>query len=103
MSHQEAIGRNAHKIDPNNIPAEPARVTAEGKHKHLGIWIFLGSETVLFASLFGTYIALKNSTAGGPTTQELYGLELVFLMTLLLLWYIGNGTDNLNSLHIRRL
>lgn len=85
MSHQETIDRSAHKIDPNNIPADPAKATAEGRHKHLGIWIFLGSETVLFASLFGVYIALKNSTAGGPTTQDLFGLELVFLMTLLLL------------------
>src|SRR5699024_4126515 len=41
--------------------------------------------TVLFASLFGTYLALKNSTAGGPSSDELFGLGLVFLMTMLLL------------------
>lgn len=79
MSHDE------HTIDPNNLPEDPSRVTEEGKFKHLGMWVFLGGETVLFASLFGTYMALRNSSAGGPTEQDLFGLELVFLMTLLLL------------------
>lgn len=85
MSNQQTIDSSTHKIDPANVPEDPSRTTTEGKHKHLGLWLFLGSETVLFASLFGTYIALKDSTAGGPTTQDLYGLELVFLMTLILL------------------
>src|SRR5699024_1999099 len=49
------------------------------------LWFFLGGETVLFASLFGTYLALRNSTAGGPTSEELFGLELVFIMTIILL------------------
>lgn len=34
---------------------------------------------------FGTYLALRNSTAGGPTSTDLFGLELVFIMTMLLL------------------
>ncbi len=48
-------------------------------------WLFLGGETVLFASLFGTYLALKNSTNGGPTSQEMFQMPLVFIMTMLLL------------------
>jgi len=74
-----------HSIDPKNMPKDPSKATTEGKHKFMGLWIFLGGETVLFACLFGTYLALKDSNAGGPTTQELYGLGLVFLMTVLLL------------------
>ncbi|CEI84419.1 cytochrome B oxidoreductase [Oceanobacillus oncorhynchi subsp. incaldanensis] len=74
-----------HSIDPKNMPKDPSKATTEGKHKFMGLWIFLGGETVLFACLFGTYLALKDSAAGGPTTQELYGLGLVFLMTVLLL------------------
>ncbi|MFD1066122.1 cytochrome (ubi)quinol oxidase subunit III [Oceanobacillus locisalsi] len=74
-----------HSIDPENMPKDPSKATAEGKHKFMGLWVFLGGETVLFACLFGTYLALKDSTAGGPSTQELYGLGLVFLMTMLLL------------------
>lgn len=74
-----------HSLNPETMPHEPEKATLEGKNKFLGFWFFLGGETVLFACLFGTYIALKDSTAGGPTTNELFGLELVFIMTMLLL------------------
>ncbi len=67
------------------MPQEPEKATLEGKNKFMGLWFFLGGETVLFASLFGTYLALRNSTAGGPATTDLFGLELVFIMTMLLL------------------
>ncbi|HLR80325.1 MAG TPA: cytochrome (ubi)quinol oxidase subunit III [Bacillota bacterium] len=70
---------------PKTMPENPERATLEGKNKFLGLWFFLGGETVLFASLFGTYLALRNSTAGGPTSEELFGLELVFVMTIILL------------------
>ncbi|SFD83102.1 cytochrome c oxidase subunit 3 [Lentibacillus persicus] len=74
-----------HSLNPETMPNEPEKATLEGKNKFLGFWFFLGGETVLFASLFGTYIALRNSTADGPTANELFGLELVFIMTMLLL------------------
>lgn len=76
---------NDHTLNPETMPHHPEKATLEGKNKFLGLWFFLGGETVLFASLFGTYLALKNSTAGGPSSEELFGLELVFLMTMLLL------------------
>ena len=70
---------------PENLPIEPEKATLEGQNKFFGLWFFLGGETVLFASLFGVYLALKNSTAGGPASEDLFGLGLVFLMTMLLL------------------
>lgn len=79
MAHQHS------ELFPEVMPAEPEKATLEGKNKFFGLWFFLGGETVLFASLFGVYLALKGSTAGGPSTQELYGLGLVFVMTMLLL------------------
>ena len=74
-----------HTLNPKEMPAEPEKATLEGKNKFMGLWFFLGGETVLFACLFGTYLALKDSTAGGPTSDELFGLGLVFVMTMLLL------------------
>ncbi|MFZ3579382.1 cytochrome (ubi)quinol oxidase subunit III [Virgibacillus sp. DJP39] len=74
-----------HSLNPETMPNNPEKATLEGKNKFLGFWFFLGGETVLFASLFGTYLALRNATADGPTTNELFGLELVFIMTVLLL------------------
>ncbi|MDC3416512.1 cytochrome (ubi)quinol oxidase subunit III [Aquibacillus salsiterrae] len=72
-------------LNPKVMPEEPEKATLEGKNKFLGFWFFLGGETVLFASLFGTFLALRNSTNGGPSSQELFGLDLVFIMTMLLL------------------
>src|SRR5690625_3541884 len=74
-----------HSLNPKTMPNHPERSTLEGRNKFMGLWFFLGGETVLFACLFGTYIALKDSTASGPSSDELFGLGLVFLMTVLLL------------------
>src|SRR5699024_12412909 len=72
--------------DLRDLHSFPTRRSSDlGQNKFFGLWFFLGGETVLFASLFGTYLALKNSTAGGPASEELFGLGLVFLMTMLLL------------------
>ncbi|GAB2543178.1 cytochrome (ubi)quinol oxidase subunit III [Gracilibacillus alcaliphilus] len=72
-------------LNPKHMPSNPEQATLEGKNKFLGFWFFLGGETVLFASLFGTYLALRDSTNGGASSQDLFGLELVFIMTMLLL------------------
>ena len=73
------------KLTPETFPASPEKATLEGKNKFLGFWLFLGGETVLFASLFATYLALKDHTASGPTTQDIFELPLVFIATMLLL------------------
>lgn len=74
-----------HSIKPETMPDEPEKATAEGQNKFMGLWVFLGGETVLFASLFGTFVSLRNSTADGPSGEEIFGLGLVFVMTMLLL------------------
>ncbi|EFV75078.1 MULTISPECIES: cytochrome (ubi)quinol oxidase subunit III [Cytobacillus] len=68
-------------------PTSPERATLEAKNKFLGFWFFLGGETVLFASLFATYLALKNKVPNGdhPLTNELFSMEIVFVATMLLL------------------
>lgn len=73
------------KFTAETFPANPEKATLEGKNKFLGFWLFLGGETVLFATLFATFIALKDSTAGGASTQEIFELPLVFVATMLLL------------------
>ncbi|MBF0708311.1 cytochrome c oxidase subunit 3 [Guptibacillus hwajinpoensis] len=67
------------------LPANPERATLDGKNKFLGFWFFLGGETVLFASLFGVYLGLRNATNGGVSANELFELPLVFIATMLLL------------------
>ncbi|PTM56432.1 cytochrome (ubi)quinol oxidase subunit III [Desmospora activa] len=67
------------------LPAEPEKATLEGKNKVLGFWLFLGAETTLFATLFGTYLALKGAHLDGPTPGELFQMPLVATSTLILL------------------
>lgn len=67
------------------LPAEPEKATLEGKNKILGFWFFMAAETTLFATMFGMYLALRGSTMGGPTPQELFQLPLVATSTLVLL------------------
>ncbi|MFV8827012.1 cytochrome (ubi)quinol oxidase subunit III [Alkalihalobacterium sp. APHAB7] len=75
-----------HAVDTSKgLPPHPERATLEGKNKFLGFWFFLGGETVLFATFFGTYLGLRNGVADGPTPAEIFQLPLVFIMTMLLL------------------
>ena len=51
------------------LPPEPEKATLEGRNRILGFWLFLGGETVLFGSLFATFIALRHQvwTVRRPT------------------------------------
>lgn len=73
-------------LTPENFPAEPEKATMEGKNKFVGFWLFLGGETVLFASLFGTFLALRDAIANGPSGEELFSIPLTFVATMLLLF-----------------
>jgi len=69
------------RYTPQTWPENPERVTLEGKNKFIGFWLFLGGETVLFASLFATFLALRDL----EVARELFDMKLVFLMTVILL------------------
>jgi cytochrome c oxidase subunit III len=75
------------KFTPQTWPKHPEQATQEGKNKLVGLWIFLASDTVLFASVFATYIALKDHGPAGMEffAKDLYELPLAFIMTMLLL------------------
>lgn len=68
-------------------PEAPEKTTLEGKNKFLGFWFFLGGETVLFASLFATYLALKDKvpTSKDIVSTDIFELPLAFIMTMVLL------------------
>lgn len=77
------------KFTPQTWPDHPEQATMEGRNKFVGFWIFLSCEVVLFASLFATYIALKDKGPAGMdakyTAANLFELPLAFVMTMLLL------------------
>ena len=75
------------KFTDTTWPVAPEKATLEGKNKYLGFWFFLGGETVLFASLFATYLALKDKVpnAQAAHAKDLFELPLTFLATMFLL------------------
>lgn len=55
------------------------------ERKSLGFWIYLMTDCVLFATLFATFVVLRNATAGGPSGAELFDMPFVLVETMLLL------------------
>lgn len=76
-----------YNVPDERWPEHPETATEEGKNKFVGFWTFLAGETVLFASLFATYLALVDSVPSDDhmLASELFHLELAFVMTMLLL------------------
>jgi cytochrome o ubiquinol oxidase subunit 3 len=50
-----------------------------------GFWVYLMTDCVLFASLFATFIVLRNNIYGGPSGETLFRLSFVLSETLILL------------------
>lgn len=69
----------------NEQPHHPETATLEGKNKVLGFWLFLGGETVLFGTLFATFLTLRHQVLSGPEADELFSIPLVALATFILL------------------
>jgi len=76
-----------YNVPTDRWPAHPETATQEGQNKFVGFWIFLAGETALFASLFATYLALKDSVPSDDhmLASDLFHLPLAFVMTMLLL------------------
>lgn len=74
------------------IQQEAARHVSQ-HNKHLetdsktifGFWVYLMTDSILFASLFATYAVLRNNTYGGPGASELFSLPFVLTETMILL------------------
>ena len=52
----------------------------------LGFWIYLMSDSLIFAVLFATYGVLSRNYAAGPSPADLFDLPLIALNTALLLF-----------------
>ena len=77
--------------------------TLEGRNKVLGFWLFLGGETVLFGTLFSTFLALRGQTNDGPTANELFHLSLVAVATFILLVSSLTSVFAVQAMHRRAL
>jgi len=60
-------------------------ITQKRDRHQLGFWAYIMTDCMLFASMFATYMILKNATAGGPGASQLFDLGYALLLTILLL------------------
>jgi cytochrome o ubiquinol oxidase subunit 3 len=51
----------------------------------LGFWMYLMTDCLLFGALFCTYAVLHNGTFGGPTSRDIFDLNIAFVETMILL------------------
>jgi len=83
------------------IAAQRLNARQEAESKTLfGFWVYLMTDCVLFASLFATFVVLRNNTFGGPAGNELFSLPFVLTETLVLL--TSSYTAGLGLLAARR-
>lgn len=52
---------------------------------HLGLWVYLMTDCILFASLFATYAVLLTGTADGPGPAEIFDAPFILVSTIALL------------------
>lgn len=59
--------------------------TLKREKAEYGFWLYLMTDLILFASLFATYMILRNNTANGGTAAELFDPGYALVLTVILL------------------
>lgn len=65
----------------------------------LGFWIYLMTDSLLFAGLFATFVVLRSNVADGPNSAEIFSMPLVLTETIILL--VSSMTAGLALLALR--
>jgi heme/copper-type cytochrome/quinol oxidase subunit 3 len=74
VAHDHAHGHAAH----------PPTATGLNTWK-VGFWVFMGSETLFFGTLIGTYMVYRGASIVGPYPQDILDIPLTTLSTFVLL------------------
>lgn len=90
MSHAHAEENHIQSLE---------KATLEGRNKILGFWVFLGAEVVIFGTLFGAHIGLRNEINGGVAGSDIFSLPIVAIMTALLLTSSMTSVLAVQALH----
>jgi len=79
-AHEPPVGMAAHE------GAEHHGTNTGISNEKLAMWVFLGSECLLFGGLISTYLLYKqNNQAGGPIPHDLYELGFTSISSFVLL------------------
>src|SRR5437763_16539514 len=66
-------------------PGEHGWTQTGVSNEKLGMWVFLGSECLLFGGLISTYLLYKNTAVTGPRPHELYDIPFTSVSSFVLL------------------
>lgn len=69
----------------NLVQAIDTQKLAANQRKSLGLWIYIMTDGILFATLFATYAVLSGNVFGGPSGKDIFNLPFVLAETLILL------------------
>lgn len=78
---------------------ESKRAVEKYEKAEYGFWLYLMTDIILFASLFATYMILRNNIAGGESGAELFDPKFALAETIILL--LSSFTCGLAALLLR--
>ena len=73
-------------VDAHDPSHGSSHVTSTGiSNEKLAMWLFLGSECLLFGGLISTFLLYRNRTAGGPVPHDLFDIGFTSISSFVLL------------------
>ncbi|HLM64267.1 MAG TPA: cytochrome c oxidase subunit 3 [Acidimicrobiales bacterium] len=64
----------------------PSHQTSTGiSNEKLAMWVFLGSDCLLFGGLISTYLLLRHRSVSGPTPQDMFDIPFTSVSSFVLL------------------
>jgi cytochrome c oxidase subunit 3/cytochrome o ubiquinol oxidase subunit 3 len=66
-------------------PAEPHRTSTGLSNTKLAMWIYLGSDCLLFGSLISTYLLLRHRSTHGPGPEDVFDIPFTSVSSFVLL------------------
>ena len=80
-------GRDDHGHDDHDDHGDHGgHTTATGvSNEKLAMWVFLGSECMLFGALISTYLVYKGRSVSGPTPDDIYDIPYTSVSSFVLL------------------
>jgi len=83
---ETATAQPAGTPDAHGAAAHGAHATSTGlSNVKLGMWLFLGSDCLLFGGLISTYMLYRGRVSNGPTPEQVYDIPFTSVSSFVLL------------------
>ena len=80
-----AVTPAGHAHDHERYPGLTNKTSTGISNSKLGMWVFLGSECLLFGGLISTYLLYNGRALHGPTPTDVYNIPFTSVSTFVLL------------------